>query len=87
MSRLRLRYDPDHTLSYGYFRCTCCRSEFYGGGHAIHAKDCAEQDRGYEACDYHFGPEQVQAVKKSDAKWGWYGITLAELEAEFPHLL
>jgi len=63
-------YDPDHTLTYGYWTCPLCQANFYGGGPALHTNGCAERD--YSKCVYHFGPNE-------NTRWIGAVVTTAEL--------
>ncbi len=65
-------YDSEHQLTYGYFRCTVCNCEFYGGGDAIHGKKCLSKTEGYKSCVYVFGPNE-------NTKWIGAQITQEEL--------
>lgn len=86
-----MAYDPSHELSYGYWICKVCKSQFYGGGPAIHEKECTVREDGYEHCIYVFGPKQVRMVQdcaqKYGDEWMWYGINLEFLKENFPGLL
>ena len=53
---MKTEFDPGHMLTYGYFRCSKCGHEFYGGGPVIHGDGCGETD--YSACIYLFGPKE-----------------------------
>lgn len=55
--KVKLRYNPEHPISYGYYHCETCDSEFYGGGRALHADGCPEE--GYKGCVYVFGMYQI----------------------------
>ena len=59
------RYDPTHTLTYGYWHCEACGSIFYGGGEALHNRGCPEQ--GYANCTYVFGPNEHRASEEMRA--------------------
>lgn len=88
---MKLVYDPENaTMSYGFYVCLACESEFYGGGHALHYKGCSET--GYENCEYHFGDKQVSEVLRSckilkNDNHQWYGISKVDLLREFPELV
>jgi hypothetical protein len=54
-------FDPDHTLSYGYFHCTVCESKFYAGGPPIHNDGCKE---GWShKVVYCYGPKETNVWK------------------------
>ena len=82
-------YDSLVPVSYGLWVCPECHAEFYGGGKALHKPDCGRG--GYDGLEFHFGPSQVEAVKRCAEMFGkdhrWYGISLAMLERDFPELL
>ena len=71
-------YDESVTVSYPLYVCPVCGSKFYGGGKAIHNPGCSET--GHDNCEVHYGPKQVEEVKKIARKYGpersWYGINL-----------
>lgn len=75
-------YDESVEVSYGLWICPTCKSEFYGGGPAIHNSNCTEA--GYEKCEFHFGPKQVEEAKRVGR---WYGITLEFLKEKYAHLV
>lgn len=52
----KLAFDPNHTISYGYYRCQTCGAEFYGGGRTLHNAGCAT-NAGYADLIYVFGPK------------------------------
>lgn len=86
---MKLAYDPNITVSYGYYRCPACRAEFYGGGKAMHEKSCAQT--GYEACILVIGDKQVEEVLEKASKHGddyqWWGVSLNDLREQLPTLL
>ncbi len=49
-----LQIDERWTLSYGVYFCPHCKQEFFGGGPALHTRECAH--RSYDACLYIIGP-------------------------------
>lgn len=53
---ITVRFDQHHPLNYGYYSCSICHAEFYGGGRAMHNPGCTEE--GYENCAYVFGPKE-----------------------------
>jgi len=75
-------YDSLVDVSYGLWVCPTCKSEFYGGGPAIHERECTET--GYGGCEFHFGPGQVDEVNRTGR---WYGITLEYLKENYPELV
>jgi len=86
------QYDPTETLSYEHYVCPVCKSDFFGGGPALHERDCSAKEQGYDACIVIFGPKQVeQVIQKVDdfgEKHGsWYGLTIQVLREQFPELL
>jgi hypothetical protein len=64
---MQIKYDAAHPLTYGYWVCEKCKSNFYGGGPARHNTGCTET--GYSACAYHFGPNE---------KTNWIGAVITE---------
>lgn len=59
-----LKYDPEHGMKYGCWTCDECGASFYGGGKSLHVKDCPVGSQGYESCNYHFGPKEVEVAKE-----------------------
>jgi len=88
-----LVYDETVEVSYPLFVCPDCGAKFYGGGRTMHNDGCSHlpNTMDYSGLETHFGPKQVTAIKEMAVKHGedfnWYGITLAMLKQQFPHLL
>ena len=40
-----IAYDKNHEISYGYWICTVCASQFFSGGGCIHNQDCSIKDK------------------------------------------
>ena len=82
----KFEYDPNHELSYGYFRCPSCGSTFYAGGPALHNTGCNEASSGYASCLYVVGPKTIlDAHERGETSPGPLdGITLAELRRQLP---
>jgi len=85
----KLVYDETVDTSSGLWVCPKCGSKFYGGGKAIHNRGCPSD--GYDGCEKHFGPSQVEQVKKLNQEGhpdqDWYGLTYTHLAAQFPELV
>lgn len=86
---MKLVYDPQNaTMSYGFFKCAVCGSEFYGGGRAMHKDGCSSTN--YDTCEYHFGDKQVKAARKAATSfgddWSWYGVSWKDILSQFPEL-
>lgn len=65
MSSLVIKYDPDpEAMSYGWYRCPECEAQFYGGGPALHKKNCPSSGRGYEGLEYWIGDVAIRAILK-----------------------
>lgn len=85
---MEFKYDPEHSLSYGYYICETCGSKFFGGGRAIHNRDCSKANEGYNCCVYMFGPEEVKYIKRLGySPNGPFDLTLEFLEKNFPELV
>ncbi|MBU4086204.1 MAG: hypothetical protein KKB21_01360 [Nanoarchaeota archaeon] len=54
-------FDPNHSMSYGYWSCPVCQSKFCWGGKALHETSCPT-DKTYAPCVYHFGPKEAQEI-------------------------
>lgn len=81
-------YDPEHEVSYGYWKCSTCNAKFYDGSGAMHNSSCSRKDEGRDACVYHFGPKEVQQIKKHGRSLsGPVTLTLETLSRFFPHLV
>jgi len=88
---LELKFDANHTISYGYWLCPECKAEFYGGGPALHLRDCSKRD--YDGCIYVIGPGVVSAAKEWAAKYGddstlpLCPLSLNDIREQLPHWL
>lgn len=52
---MRIIKDENATTTYGYFKCSICGAQFYGGGPAIHdLEEC--KNTSYDNCNYFVGP-------------------------------
>ena len=61
---LKIRFDPDANVSYGKWECPACGIVFYGGGPAIHTKECALAPEGYAGCTYLFTPVEREKLER-----------------------
>ena len=53
-----IQYNPENkTQTHGTYFCPECKSDFYGGGEAIHNKECTGY-KSYEKCIYIFGDKE-----------------------------
>lgn len=85
-----LKFDYDYGMDYGYWKCRECSNEFYGGGEALHDKNCLAKDNGtlgYKSCTYHFGPKEAKITKKIGFSPYCGRLTIETLTKCFPHLL
>lgn len=77
---LVLRYDPDGTVSYGYYRCQDCGSSFFGGGPALHNKGCARDS--YEGLEYYLGDKAIGCILDGTDRIN--PVTAADVRAQLP---
>lgn len=66
MSTLVVVLDPEEEGIYGFFRCQDCGSEFYGGGDAIHKRDCPRRETGYQGLEYVVGRKAFASILTSE---------------------
>lgn len=59
-TQLILKYDPEGTTTYGYFRCQDCGSAMFGGGPFMHRKGCTRS--GYDGLEYHLGDVAIERI-------------------------
>ena len=91
---MKLTYDPKHNVPYGYWTCDECNANFYGGGPALHSKDCPVRSQEYESCNYHFGPKEVEKAvecaaynKDESARTPLGCISVKILKEKFPEII
>lgn len=58
---LILVHNPESSISYGSYRCQDCGSSFYGGGEALHKKDCPRAGS-YAGLEYLLGDVAIRKV-------------------------
>ena len=90
MNNLKLEYNPEEDSSVGFYRCPECRSEFFGGGRAIHRSTCTRE--GYDGITHVFGEKYIEKVVRyakncGDDDSNFWGVSLNDLRREFPDVL
>lgn len=90
-----LRYDPELTTSYGYYRCDTCGESMFAEGEKAryHKRGCPHTEKGLHACVYVIGPKVVEHVKGQAGHFGpsalgpVTGISLNMLYEQLPEVM
>jgi hypothetical protein len=85
----QLRYDTSFDIDTPCYRCPECKSQFFGGGRALHNEGCTKA--GYSKCEILITPMFVEAIKQYAARFGddaqSYGVSLNMLQEQLPESL
>lgn len=82
---ITLKYDSESNLSYGYWHCPQCKATFFGGGPALHERDCPDAPNKYKNLIYRFTRQEVEQCKAGLPTFGPLRIDI--IREQFPELL
>lgn len=66
---MKIEIDTESELSYGWFECTTCKSQFYAGVEAHHNTGCTAQ--GIKNLVYHYTPKELALWESEVKEKGW----------------